>query len=95
MREVFEEAGLRVAPERVTGVYVTPVVAYANGDLAQYVITAFRCRPVSGTPHVHDDESLDVRYFALDRLPALRPDHRLRIQHALGDGPVFFVAPDT
>jgi 8-oxo-dGTP pyrophosphatase MutT (NUDIX family) len=94
-REVFEETGLRVEPERITGVYVTPVVAYANGDRAQYVITAFRCRPVSGTPHVHDDESLEVRYFALDELPALRPDHRMRIQHALCDGPAFFVAPKT
>ncbi len=93
VREVFEETGVRVEPQRITGVYITPVVTYANGDRAQYVITAFRCRPVSGTPHVHDDESLEVRYFGLDELPELRPDHRLRIRHALTDGPAFFVAP--
>ena len=93
VREVFEETGVRVEPQRITGVYITPIVTYADGDRAQYVITAFRCRPVSGTPHVHDDESLEVRYFTLDALPSLRPDHRLRIQHALGDGPAFFVAP--
>jgi 8-oxo-dGTP pyrophosphatase MutT (NUDIX family) len=93
VREVFEETGVHVEPERITGVYLTPVVTYPNGDRAQYVITAFRCRPVAGVPHVHDDESLEVRYFPLDELPELRPDHGMRIRHAAGDGPAFFAGP--
>jgi 8-oxo-dGTP pyrophosphatase MutT (NUDIX family) len=90
VREVFEETGVRVEPVRLTGVYLTPVVTYDNGDRAQYVVTVFRCRALSGTPHPHDDESLEVRYFGVDDLPALRPDHRLRIEHALGDAAPFF-----
>ena len=93
VREVFEETAVRVAPERVTGVYTTPVITYDNGDRAQYVITAFRCRPIAGTPRVNDDESLEVRYFPLDALPDLRADHALRIRHAVEPGPVFFAAP--
>src|SRR5690242_939080 len=44
-REVLEESGVRVEPVRLTGVYTTPVIAYPNGDRAQYTITAFLCRP--------------------------------------------------
>lgn len=93
VREVFEETGVRVVPERITGVYNTPIVTYPNGDQTQYVVTVFRCRPVGGHPHVHDDESLEVRYFAFDQLPELRPDHRARIDQALLDGPAHFNAP--
>jgi 8-oxo-dGTP pyrophosphatase MutT (NUDIX family) len=90
IREVFEETGVHVVPERITGVYNTPHITLPNGDQVQYVITAFRCRPVSGTAHVHDDESLEVKYFAVDQLPELREDHRLRIEHALRNGDAYF-----
>src|SRR5205814_6444052 len=76
VRELYEETGLRVEPVRVIGVYTTPVIRYPNGDQAQYVITAFRCRVIEGEPRVNDDESLEVRYFAPDALPELRADHR-------------------
>lgn len=92
-REVFEETGLRVVPERITGVYLTRVITYPDGNRAQYVITAFRCRPVSGTPHVHDDESLEVRYFPLGALPQISDDHRRRIEHAQTNAPPFFTPP--
>jgi 8-oxo-dGTP pyrophosphatase MutT (NUDIX family) len=93
VREVLEETAVVCHPERVTGVYLTRVITYPNGDQAQYVITAFRCRHVSGTPRVNDAESLEVCYFPLDALPDLHPDHRLRIEHAIAPGPVFFAAP--
>jgi 8-oxo-dGTP diphosphatase len=84
VREVFEETAVEVEPLRITGVYTTPVVRYPSGDQAQYVITGFLCRPVGGPgPRVNDDESLDVRYFHPENLPDMRPDHRLRIEHAL------------
>ncbi len=47
VREVFEETGVRVVPERITDVYLTRVITYADGNRAQYVITAFRCRPIA------------------------------------------------
>jgi 8-oxo-dGTP pyrophosphatase MutT (NUDIX family) len=82
-REVLEETGLEIAIDRVSGVYITPQVNYPNGDIAQYVITAFRCRVVGGEPRVADDESLEVRFFPLNKLPEdLREDMELRILHA-------------
>lgn len=93
VREVFEETGVHVEPERLTGVYRTSVVTYPNGDRAQYIVTVFRCRPLSGTPYPHDDESVEVRYFPLDDLPELRGDHHLRIRHAAGDSPPYFQPP--
>jgi 8-oxo-dGTP pyrophosphatase MutT (NUDIX family) len=84
-REVFEETEVELVPERITGVYATAANVLPNGDHVQYVVTAFRCRPVRGAPHVHDDESLEVGYFPLDRLPEISADHRARIEHALAD----------
>jgi 8-oxo-dGTP pyrophosphatase MutT (NUDIX family) len=82
-REVFEETGLEIAIDRISGVYMTPPVTYPNGDVAQYVITAFRCRVIEGDPRVADDESLEVKFFALTDLPGdLREDMELRILHA-------------
>ena len=91
-REVYEETGVRVRAERIYGVYVTPVTHYPNGDSAVYVTTGFVCRPLSGTPHVADDESLDCRYFAPNDLPpTLSADHRRQIADATsGPGPARF-----
>ena len=89
-REVLEETGLVVTPERLIGVYPTPLITYPNGDQVNYVGIAFRCRVTGGRLHVADDESLDVRYFPIDRLPDLRPDQRMRIDHAIAGGEAYF-----
>jgi 8-oxo-dGTP pyrophosphatase MutT (NUDIX family) len=83
VREALEETGLTVVPERLVGVYADPVVRYPNGDEVLYVAAVFRCRPIGGTARVADDESVEVRYFALDALPPLLTTHRLRIEHAM------------
>jgi 8-oxo-dGTP pyrophosphatase MutT (NUDIX family) len=93
VREVLEETGIHAVPERITGVYTTPVITYPNGDRAQYVITAFRCRYLSGMPYAADEESLEVRFFPLNALPELRPDHLPRIEHAMADAPAYFAPP--
>ena len=92
VREVMEEAAVRCRVVRLTGVYVTPITTYPNGDRAQYVVTAFACRAVGDdVPRVADDESLDVRYFDVAALPGDLPaDLRDRIDHARGDGPAAF-----
>ena len=93
VREVFEETGVTVVPERITGVYTTPLLTYSNGDRAQYVIVGFACRPVGGVARVNDDESLEVAYFPLDALPELHPAHRARIKDACAGGAPWFAPP--
>ena len=82
-REVREETGLIVRPERLVGVYTDPVVRYSNGDEVLYTAATFLCRIVGGELKIGDDESLEIRWFGPDALPALMPTHRLRIEHAL------------
>jgi 8-oxo-dGTP pyrophosphatase MutT (NUDIX family) len=87
VREVLEETGVRCVPTRITGVYTTPTVVYPNGDQVIYTITQFLCRATGGEPHVADDESLEVRYFAAGALPEMREDILVRLKHAMaGDG---------
>jgi 8-oxo-dGTP pyrophosphatase MutT (NUDIX family) len=83
VREVREETGLDVVPERIACVTTTPRVRYPNGDEVIYVVITFVCRPVSGEARVNDDESLEVRFFSPDALPELRPDQRERVMAAL------------
>jgi 8-oxo-dGTP pyrophosphatase MutT (NUDIX family) len=85
VREVWEETALQIVPDRIVGVYGGPEfhVRYPGGDEAAFVSIAFACRPVGGEPRVNDDESLEVRYFAPDALPAMEPRHHRRIADAL------------
>ena len=94
VREVFEETGVTVRPLHIVSVANTPEVTYPNGDRVQYVIVTFLCEPMAGEPHVHDDESLEIRYFSTDALPTLRKDQRLRVEMALsGRVEAFFHPP--
>ncbi len=85
VREVWEETGVEVQPERIVGVYCQPPTRYANGDEITYLSVSFLCRAIGGQPHVHDDESLEVRFYPLDHLPRLNASHRLCIELALRD----------
>ena len=82
-REALEETGLIVRPERLSGVYVDPVIRYSNGDEVLYTATCFLCRVIGGELKVCDDESLEFRWFAPDALPDLPKGHCQRIEHAL------------
>ncbi len=87
-REVWEETGVEVVPERICGVYSRPTPHYyANGDAITGITISFVCRPVGGDPRINDSESLEVRYFPLDALPDLQPWARLRIEDALRGDP--------
>lgn len=85
VREVFEETGVQVIPERLVGIYSGPdfYMRYPNGDEAMILSVAFACRPIAGEPRVNDDESLEVRYFPPDALPPLIDRNVLRIRQAL------------
>lgn len=86
-REVLEETGVVAMVERLASVGSTPIVEHANGDLAQYLDLTFRCRYVSGEPHVADDESTDVGWFDLHDLPAMPPPLIARVDAAVHGGP--------
>jgi 8-oxo-dGTP diphosphatase len=88
VREVREEVGIDVEPQRITGVYASPLVTYPNGHQVRYVGITFLCRPVGDAePRVSDDESIEIGWFPPDALPELRPDQRVRIEHALNGDP--------
>lgn len=93
VREVLEETGLVVEPVRLVAVQASPLVTYPNGHQVHYVGTAFLCRVTGGRLHVADDESLELRYFAPNELPELRPDQLRRVQYALTGNPATFFEP--
>jgi 8-oxo-dGTP pyrophosphatase MutT (NUDIX family) len=79
-REVFEETGLRVVRAMPFGVYSDPrySTTYPNGDWVQPVTLAFHVREWTGEPRADGEESLDLAFFPLDRLP---PDDRMHPSH--------------
>ena len=96
IREVKEETGLTVVPERIVGVYggKSHLIDYPNGDQAAITSITFLCRIVKGEPHINDNESLALDWFAGDSIPDnIMPHHLERIQHALTRDSVFFRQP--
>jgi len=87
-REVLEETGVVVRVDRLAWVHALPPTTHANGDLATYLDHTFACTFVSGEPFVADDESLDVRWCAIDDLPPMAPTFTDRIACVLSNDPV-------
>lgn len=80
VREVLEETGLKVEPERLTGVYK---------NMKQGVVSlAILCRPVSGEPHL-SDEATSVAWLLPSEATEAMPEARaVRVTDALrNDGP--------
>jgi 8-oxo-dGTP pyrophosphatase MutT (NUDIX family) len=82
VREVLEEAGIDAAARRLAWVHVTRPITHANGDHAQYLDHVFRMDWLSGEPFPADDESLEARWFDLDKMPEISEDMRRRIAYA-------------
>ncbi|TDB83373.1 NUDIX domain-containing protein [Actinomadura sp. KC216] len=80
VREVFEETGVKVEAERLTGVY-------KNMELG-VVSLAILCRPVSGEPHP-SDEATSVAWLLPSEATEVMPEARaVRVTDALrNDGP--------
>lgn len=88
VRECLEETGVECEVDLLAWVGVTGVIEYPNGDRSQYVDHTFRCRYVAGEAHVADDESSEVAWFPLDRLPEMAEVHVERIAVAVAhEGP--------
>jgi mutator protein MutT len=86
VREVCEETGLRVEPERIVGIYSDPkhVFAYSDGEVRQEFSICLACRIVGGEVHV-SEESSAVRFFSPAEIQDLdmHPSIRLRINDYL------------
>ncbi|MFC4565466.1 NUDIX domain-containing protein [Nocardiopsis mangrovi] len=80
VREVLEETGMKVIPERLVGVY-------KNMRLG-VVSLAFRCRPIAGDVHP-TEEATAVAWMTHEEAVAAAPEARaVRITDAFrGDGP--------
>jgi ADP-ribose pyrophosphatase YjhB (NUDIX family) len=87
VREVVEEAGVRVVPERLAGVGVTDLVVYDNGDESQYLDLTFRMRWTDGDPYPADGENTEAKWFPFDALPPMAAEMTGRIEAALSDRP--------
>ena len=59
------------------------MVTYANGDQAQYIDHTFACTYLGGDPRPTDGENTDVRWFAIDALPEMRPHMLARVEAGL------------
>lgn len=57
VREIREELGVEIVPERILAVYSIPVT-YPHGDEVEYTSVAFRCRIVAGELAARDGEIL-------------------------------------
>ncbi|WDL99518.1 NUDIX domain-containing protein [Alicyclobacillus sp. ALC3] len=71
-REVFEETGLRLGKMVLFGIYsgVKNEWIHPNGDEVANVLIDFVCTDYEGELLQVTEESLDVRFFPLDELPA-------------------------
>ena len=87
-REVLEETGVHVSVDRLAAVEALPPMTHVNGDQATYLDLTFACTYLRGDAHVADDESVDVRWFRLDALPAIQQPVRDRMECVLADDPV-------
>ena len=87
VREVVEESGVRVVPERLAGIGVTDIVVYDNGDQSQYLDLTFRMRWTDGDPYPADGENTEAKWFSVDALPPMSAEMTGRIEAALSDRP--------
>jgi ADP-ribose pyrophosphatase YjhB (NUDIX family) len=85
VREVVEESGVRVVPERLASIGVTDLVVYDNGDESQYLDLTFRMRWTDGDPYPADGENTEAGWFQLDALPPMSSEMMGRIETALSD----------
>jgi ADP-ribose pyrophosphatase YjhB (NUDIX family) len=86
-REVREETSIEVRVDALIGVYSDPasqVFVYPSGRVTHFITTCFRCSVAGGTLHPDGVETLAVRFFPPDDLPAdLLPMHPRWLADAL------------
>jgi 8-oxo-dGTP pyrophosphatase MutT (NUDIX family) len=71
IREVFEETGLKISPEKLVGVFGGERFrfTYSNGDEVEYFICVFECKIIGGNLKNQDGEIDEIKYFAVEEMP--------------------------
>lgn len=82
-REALEETGVQIRVDRLASASVISEVVYDNGDRAAYLDLTFACTWLAGEPYVADDESIDVRWWAIDALPPMSAGMSSRVDAGL------------
>ena len=95
LREVEEETGLIVTIRRLVGIYSDPanytITQYSDGNIVQWITSSFECERSHGELRV-SDESTEVEYFAVDRIPRNTvPGHLMQVEDALEHRAVPFI----
>jgi 8-oxo-dGTP pyrophosphatase MutT (NUDIX family) len=92
IREVREETGLLVVPERIAGVFGGAAFrhTYPNGDVVEPTVILFECRVEGGTLGGMDGETQEIRYFPPAELPRLVQPYPAALFHAVLDGGTCF-----
>lgn len=71
IREVKEESGLDVEITSLYGVYSKYFAEYTNGDKAQPIVHLFKAEIIGGELIDKNEETAELKYFALDDIPPL------------------------
>lgn len=86
VREVWEETGIKVDVDDLSGIYTDPghVMSYDDGEIRQQFGICFRARPTGGELRT-SSEATAVRWVDPADLPDLdvHPTMRLRIDHPM------------
>lgn len=75
VREVREETGLEVVPDRILGVVGgrSMRTRYPNGDVVEYTAVVFACHVAGGRLQPLDGEATELAFVAPERASALIP----------------------
>lgn len=89
IREIREELGVEVVPERILAVYSVRI-SYPHGDVVDYTSVAFRCRIVSGELEAIDGEILEWEWVPPAEVVRRGIKIPENVLHANYDGPAAF-----
>lgn len=72
-REVYEETGLHVLPDKLVGVFGGENFrfTYPDGNQVEYLIFMFECIIENGELEAVDGESAELKYFPVSSIPKL------------------------
>ncbi|PLR66294.1 MULTISPECIES: NUDIX hydrolase [Bacillaceae] len=92
-REVFEETGLELEEMNFFGIYsgVKHERVLANGDQFALVKIMFTCTDFKGELNQNNSESLQLKFFPLENLPAIWNEQKMVFDDLLSNRKEYYV----